>query len=506
MEEDNEVLDWGNEDDEQQYEQRVHNQQTGDGVAEEAEEDAVSLGGDEDDTEHYYAYKSTQPDERPAPSSKPVSSHQQQQQTPNSAPVSQASNRDLQREHSGGSVKTHTHVQYSPHHSPKRRSQSFGKMTHSLPPKPIVSAVPFLQPTHSSSIIEATAMSVHREKKNGKPISSADAVDALPPDWEVKQPRSGGGGVYYYNVRTHQSTWTRPVSGGRSPAKDKERPRTLTGESRPRSGNSSPVRASELLKPYHSGRSEEPPVSQSALSYDDRHYRPGEAPPAEKRREERFDPSNKRSSTPPRSPRMSPNHLMRPPSPMGRGRDEKRGSSRTVRKSSPPMALPGDYGSLRDPQREQRALPPPRDISPDRHWIAPQDPSRKVSGRRPASSHDHQHQRSEEAPSAPPAHNEDRSSFRNDADWSSSTLSTLIPIIPPPSHLVGSGALAPSEVEGAHFFQRLAKPRELSCAMPRCFPSAFISSGSFIAFVDAWTLIMDSLCSFPFVPLLLSRT
>jgi len=47
MEEDSEVLDWGNEDDEQQYEQRLHNQQTGviDGL-EDAEEDAVSLGGD----------------------------------------------------------------------------------------------------------------------------------------------------------------------------------------------------------------------------------------------------------------------------------------------------------------------------------------------------------------------------------------------------------------------------------------------------------------------------
>lgn len=53
MDEDNEVLDWGHDDDEQQYDARPEN-----GTADDVEEDAVSLGGDDD--EPYYAYQPTQ--------------------------------------------------------------------------------------------------------------------------------------------------------------------------------------------------------------------------------------------------------------------------------------------------------------------------------------------------------------------------------------------------------------------------------------------------------------
>ena len=53
MEEDTEVLDWGHEDDEQQYEQRLSQQMVPMDGVDDPEEDAVSLGGDEDDVEHY---------------------------------------------------------------------------------------------------------------------------------------------------------------------------------------------------------------------------------------------------------------------------------------------------------------------------------------------------------------------------------------------------------------------------------------------------------------------
>ena len=477
MEEDSEVLDWGNEDDEQQYEQRLHNQQTGviDGL-EDAEEDAVSLGGDEDDTEHYYAYQSAsnqdlQESSLPAPKASSVP--QQQQQTAHG-------NRELQRDHSGSSNTPHPQTQSSPQQPSNKRSQSqsLGKMTHSLPPKPVSSTIPFMQPVHPSSIIEATAMSLHRDKKSngsiGKPISSGDVGDSLPPDWEMKQPRSGGGGVYYYNARTHQSTWTRPVSGGKSPAKDKDRGRT---EPRPsiRSSNSSPSRPSEQLKSSRSGRSEEPQVPPSALSYDDRHYRPGEAAQianvVEKRREEQFD-SNNRSSTPPQSPRMSPGLPLRPPSPIGRGREEQR-SSRSHRKLSP-QAVAGELGSMRDSQNPRV---PARVSSPDRHWIAPQEAStRKSLGRRPASSNDHhrQHEDVDMSPASPTA-NEDRNSFRNNDAERSSTLSTLSTSCHlPPCRLWRTCS---SQGGGRTLFQRLAKPRELSCAIP---DSLLLCSASFL--------------------------
>jgi hypothetical protein len=501
MEEDNEVLDWGNEDDEQ-HEQRVHTQQSGavDGV-EDAEEDAVSLGGDEDDTEHYYAYQSaSHKDLHEGSVAAPKASSVPQQQTSHGTA-------EVRHEPSSNSLAAPSQSQSSSQRAAKKRSysQSLGKMTHSLPPKPVLSTIPFMQPTHPSSLIEATAMSLHRDKKSngsiGKPVSSADLGDSLPPDWEIKQPRSGGHEVYYYNVRTHQSTWARPVGGGKSPSKDKERGRTQTLELRPsiRSGNTSPSRPSDQLQPSRPGRSEEPQVpSSDTLSYDDRHYRPGEAAQivsaVEKRRDERFD-SDKRTSTPPRSPRLNPNLPLRPPSPMGRGRDDKK-APRSHRKLSPPPAA-GDIGSLRDSQREKPRAPT-RVSPPDRHWIAPPEPpTRKISGRRPASSHDHhrQHEDVEMSP-ATPTTNEDRSSFRNDAEWSStlSTLSTSSHL--PPCRLWRTCS---SQGGGRTLFQRLAKPRELSCAI---LDSLLLCSASFLQSTQGRSSWIPS----PFFSFSLSRT
>ncbi|KAF7966031.1 hypothetical protein HWV62_40453 [Athelia sp. TMB] len=490
MEEETEVLDWGHDDDEQQYDSR----QTENGTVDDVEEDAVSLGGD--DEEPYYAYQATsqqeKAEERSVTPAKPPSAQSHQQQVPSQPPRSQGNNRDLQRENSSTSSKpTHiAQVQYSPHRSPKRRSQSFGKMTHSLPPKPVVSAVPYIQDTHPSSIIEATAMSVHRDKKNGKPHSSTDGGDLLPPDWEAKHPRTGGG-VYYYNVRTHESTWSRPGDGAKSPAKDQERSRTLTGESRPRSADNSPVRHSEPLKqPYHPGRLEEPVVSQSSLTYGDRHYRPGDtSTPAvmEKRRDERYDISAKRSTTPPpRSPRTATDYLPRPPSPASRGRDESRGYRQT-RKASP-MAAGGDYGSsLRDSQSDRRLTP--RVPSPSRTWVPPQESgTRNPVDRRPDSFHDHQRQRTEDENMTSLSHeyNEHRnSSVQKDADWSSA-----------PTYLLWRTGSS----RGGGRIPAIASYE--ACGVELCYaqmlPFRFPFLESFIAYLDAWTLIMDSLCSSPF--------
>lgn len=484
MEEETEVLDWGNEDDEQQYEQRAHNHHTGandgEGV-EDAEEDAVSLGGDEDDdVEHYYAYQSSSNKDG---TSMIVTSKAQQ---PLSSSVTQGnsnSTRELQRDQPSNSRKptSHSQSQQSPQRTSPRRSQSFGKMTHSLPPKPVLSSVPFMQPTHPSSLIEATAMSgsTHSKHKgvNGKPVSTPDDTTPLPPDWEMKQPRSGSGGVYYYNVRTHQSTWTRPIlnSGGRSPVKEKERTWTLNSESRGsiRSSNSSPTRHNEQ-QPL-SGRSVElsPQVTSDtgSLSYGDRHYRPGEGVqvPTTNVLEKRHDDD---SAT---SPRMSSDLPLQAPSPAVRGRDDKRPSRSHHRNSSPPV-----IGS--DPLRENPRLPPHRVRSPDRHWIAPQEHlPRKSSGRRqPSSSHDHHRERQEDvemSPATPANLNEDRNDFRNEADWSSthSTLSSSHLPLPHPCRLWRSC----SSQEGGGRTTRLAKPvRELSYAIPDASILASCSSSS----------------------------
>lgn len=217
MDEDAEIVDYGDDD---------HNNRNED------DEDAVSLGGDEDDMHVFYAYQSRSHNDAPksVEQAKPQSNRQ---------------------------------TQASPRSSP----QAPAKLTHALPPKPIVTGSAFS--LNSSQILEASAMARRTERRqsgSGKPVSAAE--EPLPPDWEARNPRSGGGDPYYYNVKTHASTWTRPGSDrngwsperNRSPASERPGPRPIRGE---------------------------PQNSSDGMSFDDRHYRPAgevQAPPLVKDR------------------------------------------------------------------------------------------------------------------------------------------------------------------------------------------------------------------------------
>lgn len=180
--------------------------------------------------------------------------------TPHSAP--QHRPQPLTRENSVNSPRNTT--------SPQRHH-----LIHGLPPKPVVANVPFLHPSHPS-LIEATAMSRSTAKtktssgNNGfapKPASSVDAKD-LPLDWQIRN--SHNGDMYYYNTKTHVSTWERPVRNG--------------------------LQDDKISQPLHF------PTSSSSgpkdLSYEDRHYRPGEngAPPADSRPPV-LPPSNRNGTT-----------------------------------------------------------------------------------------------------------------------------------------------------------------------------------------------------------------
>ncbi len=53
------------------------------------------------------------------------------------------------------------------------------------------------------------------EKERRRVASVSNGVDgngALPPNWEVRHPRSAdsNGQIYYYNTMTHKSKWDRP--------------------------------------------------------------------------------------------------------------------------------------------------------------------------------------------------------------------------------------------------------------------------------------------------------
>ena len=282
VDDDGERLDWG--DDEQQappestygYSPR---QSAFNGAAEDAEdaEDAVSLGGDDEDEREYYADHSAEQVSVAGvlPLSKPPSS------------ASHGGRRDSQRQAATLS-RTPSRTQNS--QSPTRDSRppnSQGKPTplplvHGLPPKPTLVPPLFEQPAETGT--RASAMA-NRRRANGK-VGTSDGDDPLPPDWEIRYPRTGGQDAYYYNTKTDESTWTRPrppTSGRSSPTKN--------GGAQT-SGRLSP----ELMDNGHSeriGRSQQPRIARrdtdsrrasspanEDLSYSDRHYRPGEAPAA----------------------------------------------------------------------------------------------------------------------------------------------------------------------------------------------------------------------------------
>jgi hypothetical protein len=435
MEEEAEVLDWGNEDDELQLSSeafRAHLQKSAYDTVDEAE-DAVSLGSHEDDQQDVSALDGDGPQE--APKKRPSSPKQQ------STPTS----RGHHREHSTSSQR-----QRSPQQSPQR-SHSFSKITHALPPKPVVSHVPFVEP-FNASIIEATAMSwrTDRDSKKangsvGKPISSGDSGEPLPPDWECRQPRSGARGVYFYNVRTHESTWTRPVFIKVSSTKDKEKSRSQAPESRRKAHD----HAGLTNSPEHitTSRSARPDIEVPAkdLSYEDRHYRPGGDTSADSgKREER----PQRAYTPPPSPKVKP---------VERPKDAERPRPR---RSSPP--LPKTSSNSHDLQRDsQRESSQAQVSSKDRHWSSSretvhlEDPTRyrptppRPDVAMPSSVH--------------PAY-EDRN-FRNDGELSSSAPSTLS--ASSSHHNIPTSRVRrfySSRGGGRIIYKRLAKPRELSRA------------------------------------------
>ncbi|EKM56400.1 uncharacterized protein PHACADRAFT_92920 [Phanerochaete carnosa HHB-10118-sp] len=116
---------------------------------------------------------------------------------------------------------------------------------------------------------------VPRERRsNGHPKPSSGSHDrdgGLPPDWEERYPRNGGGEPYYYNFKTHESTWVRPRiadSGPSSPAK--ERGQDI------RSGVDRSPRRGTVDGDVHELRNEDKKhVSPGVpLRFEDRHYRP----------------------------------------------------------------------------------------------------------------------------------------------------------------------------------------------------------------------------------------
>ncbi|KAG5716175.1 hypothetical protein E4T56_gene10665 [Termitomyces sp. T112] len=259
MEEENDVLDWGAEDEESKNQDAKENGATDARLAagdNDDTEDAVSLG-DEEEVQDIYLYRQEEQTEPTAGVANCEMNIAPRSVGADDVP-STATPSSLQREDSLPpqipSSKTGTPRRNS---STGRRSPQptlAPRITHALPPKPVVTNVPFLPPSHPS-IVEATAMSAQARttgRSNGKGLTSGNELLPLPRGWEAREARSGSGGTYYYNVRTHESTWTRP---SQEPSRHSRRAQPIDHDH---------VTDVQIV----------PPSKANTMSYNDRHYRP----------------------------------------------------------------------------------------------------------------------------------------------------------------------------------------------------------------------------------------
>ncbi|KAI0360333.1 hypothetical protein OH77DRAFT_1393607, partial [Trametes cingulata] len=239
VDDDAERVDWGNDDDETQapadsYPSYSPRQTIG-GYAGEDAEDAVSLGGDDEDEREFFAHHVTE--------QVSISGGNVLHTKTTTVAHTHSAKRDAQRQSATSSQHARTPSQSKRSESPSsglRRTQSANSLPppmHALPPKPALVPPHYRPPSPAGPGILASAM-IPRQKKSGgsgKSSTGPDGGDPLPPDWEIRYPRNGGKDVYYFNVKTEESTWIRPKlpsSGRSSPSKERDNGGThLSGRS-----------------------------------------------------------------------------------------------------------------------------------------------------------------------------------------------------------------------------------------------------------------------------------
>ncbi|KAG7447015.1 uncharacterized protein BT62DRAFT_97384 [Guyanagaster necrorhizus] len=429
------------------------------------DEDAVSLGPDEDEP-GYYHKDSYQNDTFPSEDGDAADANDDgtpSSSTPHSTNLPQHKPQPSTRENSVNSPRNTTSPQ---------RSHSHINIIHGLPPKPVVANVPFLHPSHPS-LIEATAMSRTTAKtktssgNNGfaaKPPSSVDAKE-LPLDWQIR--KSHNGDMYYYNTKTHVSTWERPVRNGLQDDK------TSQPMHFPTSGSSGP----------------------KDLSYEDRHYRPGEngAPPGDSRPPV-LPPSNRGGTTDTwfgsavapsydsRTPPDSPQHgdQLRSPLPMpqrGRRRRHANYDGEAINShgdSRRPMTPPRRTET--DTLQESRRQPRVHDYEPPQAQSKFPIEREKLPVRQEPSSRNNRGNPPEREP--------------RDSQPQNTTSSTLIRLIMHSS---------PFSIRASVCARAVTRMYAVFMGALSCYASFPIPSPH-SAVADIRTLIMDSLCFFPFIP------
>jgi len=307
MQEDSEILDWDAEEESRAASRRASYDQCGpreDSGDEDDIEDAVSLGDEEDQAFYYHSgdavtnnhsqYMIKESLQRPSSPQRRVDTlgangQGRSQDTLHDGEdgagfTNQSSNTSQESPRGRRSSKNQR--------SPQPQQANTTRLTHALPPKPVMVNPALLTPSQSS-IAQATRMmsmsprTAAREAKKLPPTPAKVAPDPeLPPGWEVCRSRDDR--RYYYNKDTKESHWDLPVSNlpsSSSHGASHSRHRPTGG--RFVSPSDSDHRHSQTSRPNrHSSRVQPESEPREAirsrtpdpdnLSYKDRHYRPGE--------------------------------------------------------------------------------------------------------------------------------------------------------------------------------------------------------------------------------------
>ena len=339
MQEESEILDWDAEEESRGASRKASYDQGGprddSGDEDDIEDDAVSLGDEEDQgfyyhsgdaiTNHHGQYMTNESPERPPSAQRRVNTlgANDQGQSQDSLHDSEDGVRFTNQSSNASQDSPPGQRSSKNQRSPQLQQANTTRLTHALPPKPVMVNAALLTPSQSS-LAQATRMTsmsprtAAREAKKVPPTPAKPAPDPeLPPGWEVRRSRDDQ--RYYYNKDTHESKWTLPVSNlpsGSSCGASQSRHRPTGGrcvspsDSDPHhSQTSRPNRHSSRVQPENEpretirSRSPDP----DNLSYDDRHYRPGEVTPVtvEVRSMERSEVISGRFTSKPRYDRSS---------------------------------------------------------------------------------------------------------------------------------------------------------------------------------------------------------
>ncbi|HEV7736356.1 MAG TPA: hypothetical protein VGO47_03150, partial [Chlamydiales bacterium] len=207
--------------------------------------DAVSLGGGgEDDMEQLHAYQSRTHLGGTSPVGRKSTHHSQKDSSERAnqgeyrryrSPSARSPPRSTYSDSPNAATGTNEHSsKFSPrdqrshpeiHREEPTDSSSFPRLPSgplALPPKPTGRMkAPFVHPSNPAMMSASSMAPAPRERDRDsgerRPHSlSTDEETPLEPNWEVRTARDGSGDQYYYNTKTHESTWNRSVATGSS--------------------------------------------------------------------------------------------------------------------------------------------------------------------------------------------------------------------------------------------------------------------------------------------------